>query len=194
MLRNIMMFIAIVVFSVWNFAAAGVPESGREDGDFNAVMEITESGSPITSYTSASLGSAEVETLFWGDRVLWTGNSLLQDDIEWREIFLGDGSIAWIQVFPNAVNLVNAFYTTPGVRIGEQIRVLPDGSGANLRTEPSTYVGRVRQTSTGDVMTVVDGPYQAEFHMWWLVQYPNGDSGWLIDIAEWYEVESIGRG
>jgi hypothetical protein len=57
------------------------------------------------------------------------------------------------------------------------------GSGLNLRTEPSTAAELVTNAAEGTVLTVLEGPQEADGYLWWKLRTPDGEEGWAAD--EW---------
>jgi len=170
------------LLTFWQIGSADVVK----DGYSNTIIEVSEEGSGLVVRYSPSVNAGEIETLLWGDRVLWLGNRISAEGRNWLEVVVGSGNIGWIEDIPGATFENNAFYTTPGLRVGDVITVLPEGSGANLRDYPSTYQERVKVLRTNDQLTVIGGPYQAEFQMWWQLEASDGSIGWVIDIPNWY--------
>lgn len=156
------------------------------DAEDNRILEVTQSGSGVRVYDGPGTHYAELERLLWGDRVLWLGNTQEVDGGLWYEVVLGSGNIGWMPFRSGGTIETTTLYTTPDVRVGSTITVLPDGGGAHLRVSPSAYVDEVREINTGETLTVIGGPYQAEYQMWWLLTASDGSTGWVIDIPGWY--------
>ena len=57
------------------------------------------------------------------------------------------------------------------------------GSGLNLRTEPSTAAELVTNAAEGTVLTVLEGPQEADGYLGWKLRTPDGEEGWAAD--EW---------
>jgi hypothetical protein len=67
---------------------------------------------------------------------------------------------------------------------GASVRVTGTaGAGLNLRAEPSTGGRVVVNARDGAVLTVVEGPQEANGYTWWKVRTPNGQEGW--GAANW---------
>lgn len=74
---------------------------------------------------------------------------------------------------------------TPG-EIGPGARVAvtgTQGSGLNLRTEPGTGAEVVINAPEGAVLTVVEGPQEADGYVWWKLRTDEGEEGW--GAADW---------
>lgn len=63
----------------------------------------------------------------------------------------------------------------PGVQVVVQGTA---GAGLNLRAEPSTQGQIVANAREGAVLTVVDGPQEANGYTWWQVRTSDGKEGW----------------
>ena len=64
--------------------------------------------------------------------------------------------------------------------------VVVTGAGAgglNLRETASTSADIVVRVREGTVLTVLEGPQQADNYIWWKVRTPEGDEGW--GAANW---------
>ncbi|MCB0107520.1 MAG: SH3 domain-containing protein [Caldilineaceae bacterium] len=76
------------------------------------------------------------------------------------------------------------FTATPqpgtALRAGEPARVTAP-AGLNMRTSPSSGGSLVLQLGTGQLVTVVEGPTQAENFTWWRVDDGQGNSGWVAE-------------
>ena len=52
------------------------------------------------------------------------------------------------------------------------------GAGLNLRQQPSTYAKVMGSAREGTVLTVLEGPTEADGYVWWKVRAPDGTEGW----------------
>jgi hypothetical protein len=168
------------------------------DGLNNQIIEISSAvtpDNPVVVYTlPVADPNAVVDTLLWGDRVLWRG--VEQTDpagVRWREVDLAEGVTGWItssleDLNNNRLRLGDALFTTPTIRVGATVTVTESGAGANLRENPSVAANRVRKLTAGESLTVVGGPYQAEYFIWWQLQDASGATGWVVDIIDWFTV------
>lgn len=57
------------------------------------------------------------------------------------------------------------------------------GAGLNLREQPTTYSRIVGNSIEGTVLTVLEGPSEADDYVWWKVRAPDGMEGW--GAANW---------
>lgn len=62
------------------------------------------------------------------------------------------------------------------------------GAGLRLRSEPTTGSGIVTAVREGAVLTVVDGPEEADGFVWWKVRAPDGKEGW--GAANWLVLQT----
>lgn len=71
--------------------------------------------------------------------------------------------------------------TRPPTEIGPGALVVVQGTagaGLNLRQQPSTYAARVTNVREGTVLTVLEGPKEADGYVWWKVRAPDSSEGW----------------
>jgi hypothetical protein len=52
------------------------------------------------------------------------------------------------------------------------------GAGLNLRQQPTTYAKVVGSAREGTVLTVLEGPQEADGYTWWKLRTPSGAEGW----------------
>ncbi len=62
------------------------------------------------------------------------------------------------------------------------------GSGLNLRAEPGTGGQVIVNASEGTILTVVEGPQEADGYIWWKLRTDAGQEGW--GAADWLAVSS----
>lgn len=62
------------------------------------------------------------------------------------------------------------------------------GVGLRLRAEPTTEGQLVTAAREGVVLTVIDGPEEADGYVWWKVRTPDGKEGW--GAANWLVLQS----
>ena len=65
--------------------------------------------------------------------------------------------------------------------IGPGALVIVQGTGdagLNLREQPTTYASIVGNASDDTVLTVLEGPSEADGYVWWRLQAPDGTEGW----------------
>jgi len=70
------------------------------------------------------------------------------------------------------------------IRPGALVVVTNTGAGGlNLREEATTSANTVGRAQDGTVLTVLEGPQQADDYTWWKVRTPDGKEGWAA--ANW---------
>jgi hypothetical protein len=62
------------------------------------------------------------------------------------------------------------------------------GAGLRLRADPTTQGRIVTAAREGTVLTVVDGPEEADGFVWWKVRTPDGKEGWAA--ANWLVLQT----
>ena len=149
-----------------------------------AVLEVTQSGGVVTARDGLSRAANEVETLLWGDRVLWTGVMTSNQTLNWFHVNLGNGQNAYIED-TGAFTVEDPGYQTPGIFVGGTVSVTANGAGMHLRTGTSTYSAEVATLQQGQTMTVTGGPFYSEYYIWWQYQLTNGATGYAVDVASW---------
>ncbi|MCQ3929035.1 MAG: hypothetical protein DPW16_01130 [Chloroflexi bacterium] len=185
---------AFLAGTVANQFQAAQAEPNR-DGFSNQIIEISSGvtrDNPVVVYALPDSTSQKLDTLLWGDRVLYRG--IEQTDpagVRWRQVDLAEGITGWITASLDDLNtkrlvISDAVFTTPGIGVGVTITVAADGAGANLRENPTVGATRVRKLTAGETLTVVAGPYQAEYFVWWQVQDASGAMGWVVDVQAWF--------
>ena len=160
----------------------------NRDGFNNTVLEITQAGSDLNVREFASQNARSLDALYWGDRVLWTGQSTVAEGYTWLKVAIGDGRTGWIVDVRGWTVTMDPVYTTPGMGQGATVRVAPDGGGSHCRAIPSASSTEFQTMQTNDQVTVIGGPYQAEYWVWWQYRLGNGYQCWIVDVPGWFEV------
>ncbi len=169
-------------------------------GNSNQVLEILEGGTGTEVFSMPSQtdpNSEVVDVLLWGDRVMWDAVTQEIDDLNnrWIKVSLAEGVSGWIiaNAQDNGVKLQfsSATYTTPGIEVQKSVTVTQQGDHANFRSEANVIPGRdniIRFVEAGEVLTVVGGPYQSQYFIWWQFQDASGQRGWIVDVEGWLEI------
>lgn len=160
----------------------------RRDGFQNRVLEVTASGAGLKVRAAPSQAADIIDTLYWGDRVLWMGDSTEAEGSEWLNVGSGSGLTGWIVNVDGWTIEMDPVYTTPGTGLGAQVRVTEMGDSSHCREEPSSLSTEAQTMQAGTQAVVVGGPYQAEYWIWWQYELPNGHRCWIVDIPGWFEV------
>jgi uncharacterized protein YgiM (DUF1202 family) len=100
----------------------------------------------------------------------------------WWQLERADGTQGWsIEYTPgDTVHLLTLY----ALRVGLQayVNTLRDQRGTpqrlNLRSEPGTSADIVHKLYNGDRVTLLEGPRQADGHVWWNVRCEDGTGGW----------------
>ncbi len=66
------------------------------------------------------------------------------------------------------------------LQAGEPARVTAP-AGLNMRTNPTSSGALILQLGTGQLVTVVEGPVDAENFIWWRIDDGQGNVGWVAD-------------
>jgi Tol biopolymer transport system component len=69
---------------------------------------------------------------------------------------------------------------------GDLYTISEAGADLNLRAEPALTGDVLRKLQAGDIVTILDGPVDADGYTWWQVQAEDGSTGWAVNIPEWY--------
>ena len=56
---------------------------------------------------------------------------------------------------------------------------------------PSQNGAVITQLLEGDVVTILEGPVDAEDHYWWRLRTADGTEGWAVEVYRWYR--SVGE-
>jgi hypothetical protein len=164
----------------------------NRDGFNNVVLEVTEAGSNLNVRVLPTQNGRVLDTLYWGDRVLWTGEMTSAEGYTWIKVGIGDGRTGWIVDVQGWTVTMDPVYTTPGMGVGAHVRVTADGSGSHCRAMPSTSSSEYRTMQTNDQMSVIGGPYQAEYWVWWQYRLSSGFECWIVDVPDWFNVVRAG--
>lgn len=158
----------------------------------NQVYEVTAAGAGLRVRDSASDSANTIKQLYWGDRVLWAGTETNAEGARWLQVAIRDGRTGWIKDTPGWTTPASAVYTTPGIGPGALVSVTTQGDGAHCREQPSADTLEIRALKSGDSLSVIGGPYQSEYWVWWQYDLGGGVSCWVIDIPGWITVTSAG--
>jgi hypothetical protein len=128
---------------------------------------------------------------------MWDAATQQNDELgnRWIKVSLAEGLSGWIiaNLQDQDVKLKGseATYTTPDLEVGKSVTVTQQGDHANFRSEADVVPGRdniIRFVEAGEVLTVVGGPFQSQYFIWWQYQDASGQRGWIVDIEGWFAV------
>lgn len=186
-------FVCIGFAFVFGLIAADPDQSSQaRDGWSNSVLEITQSGAGLAVRSSPDTSAHELDTLYWGDRVLWTGDQASGDGYTWLKVGISDGRTGWMADVDGWTIVMDPVYTTPGMGVGAQVRVTWEGDASHCRALPSASSTEYRTLQENDRLTVMAGPYQAEYWVWWQYRLSSGFECWIVDVPGWFEVTQSG--
>jgi Bacterial SH3 domain len=60
------------------------------------------------------------------------------------------------------------------------------GNNLNMRSSPSLRGAVLKKLNSGDTVTILEGPVQADGYTWWKMRTADGVEGWAVDVAGWY--------
>ena len=158
----------------------------------NQVLEVSAAGAGLRVRDAPNPDAGVIGALYWGDRVLWTGNSAMDGTQRWLKITMRDGQTGWISDINGWTTVTSPVYTTPGIGIGALVSITTQGDGAHCRAIPSASSSESQTMNMGDPATVIGGPYQAEYWIWWQYRLNSGQECWIVDVPGWITVVSPG--
>jgi tetratricopeptide (TPR) repeat protein/SH3-like domain-containing protein len=102
------------------------------------------------------------------------------DGLAWWRVRTADGLEGW------SVERVDEEQTLqPPLAIGAQATVYPlSGDRLNVRENAGRSNPIVVQLAPGVVVTILDGPQDADGFRWWKIRTPDGMEGWAVDEAD----------
>jgi Tol biopolymer transport system component len=69
---------------------------------------------------------------------------------------------------------------------GNTYQITTDGNNLSLRASPSLDGAILEKLKTGDMVTILEGPVQADKYTWWKMRTADGKEGWAVDVPGWY--------
>ena len=72
-------------------------------------------------------------------------------------------------------------------KIGNTYAITERGVMLNLRESPSSSAQVITELFRGNIVMLLDGPVQADGHIWWKMRTEDGIEGWAIANLDWYE-------
>ncbi|HML21737.1 MAG TPA: SH3 domain-containing protein [Aggregatilinea sp.] len=164
----------------------------HRDGFQNRVLEVTASGAGLNVRAQPGQSAAVIDTLYWGDRILWTGRSSDAEGFRWLKVGLGSGQTGWVVDNDGWLIEMDPIYTTPGMGLNAVVQITQMGDESHCRAVPSAESVEAQTMQAGDQALVIGGPYQAEYWVWWQYELANGYQCWIVDIPGWFNVSTAG--
>ncbi len=75
----------------------------------------------------------------------------------------------------------------PALIIGNSYSITTLGSNLKLRSDPSLKGTQLTVLKEGDIVTVLDGPVDADDYFWWKLKTKDGTEGWSVEVFGWYK-------
>ena len=66
---------------------------------------------------------------------------------------------------------------------GSMYQITTAGNGLNLRATPSLSGTVLKKLKTGDSVSILEGPVQADKYVWWKMRTADDVEGWAVDVA-----------
>ncbi len=86
---------------------------------------------------------------------------------------IGYSGLAWSQV--------------PSLQIGSSYMITEWGDRLTVRDTPSMSGAFLTQLLQGDMVTILEGPVDAEDYYWWRLRTEDGIEGWAVEVYRWYQ-------
>jgi Tol biopolymer transport system component len=74
----------------------------------------------------------------------------------------------------------------PSLLVGENYVITAIGANLNLRQSATLHGASLRRLAAGEIVTVLEGPLDAEDYYWWRLRTADGLEGWAVDWLGWY--------
>lgn len=81
-----------------------------------------------------------------------------------------------------------AWSPVPSLKINQTYTLTDLGDHLNLRAEPSLDAEILARLRTGQSVTVLDGPVDADHYYWFRLETADGQQGWAVEAAGWYQL------
>jgi hypothetical protein len=75
----------------------------------------------------------------------------------------------------------------PSLQIGSLYTITEWGDRLTVRDTPSLSGEFVTQLLQGDVVSILEGPMDAEDYCWWRLGTEDGVEGWAVEVYRWYQ-------
>ena len=88
----------------------------------------------------------------------------------------------------NEFIMVHSWLTGPILSVDKSFTITAAGNNLNLRLAPSLASTSIKKLYMNDLITVLDGPVQADGYTWWRVRVEEENlEGWVVEFFGWYE-------
>jgi hypothetical protein len=74
----------------------------------------------------------------------------------------------------------------PSLQIGVSYAITAWGDRLNVREAPSQNGTVITQLLQGDVVTILEGPVDADNYYWWRLRTADGTEGWAVEVYRWF--------
>ena len=133
-----------------------------------------------------------IEDLLWSPDGKWLVYSGIEHDDGTSDIFLisVSGGLP-IRLVDSPAYARAYFWLTISAfefNIGSVYAITEAGANLNLSDAPSLNGTIVKKLLSGDVVTLIDGPVEADGYRWWKIRIDaDGVEGWAVEHLDWYK-------
>ena len=75
----------------------------------------------------------------------------------------------------------------PALQIDKSYLITDLGANLNLRSEASKKGTVISKLQAGEIIYVLDGPFEKDDYYWWNIRTADGINGWVVEQAYWFE-------
>lgn len=83
-----------------------------------------------------------------------------------------------------------SWWPTVVLQPNRKYSVTKAGSNLNVRESPSTTANSLVKLQLGEILTVLEGPTDADGYQWWRIRTDTGIEGWCVDVPGWFMFKS----
>ncbi len=80
-----------------------------------------------------------------------------------------------------------AWSPVPDLLIGATYTITELGDNLKVRDTPTLKGTELKKLKQGDIVTILEGPAQADDYYWWKMKTVDGTTGWAVDVFGWYQ-------